>query len=304
MGVTTSTSFSIAKNFTNDAGFGVTGTPRPPSTVPRPRPSAARPPRPSITFHAEQLHRPDHQQRRDGQQHDDLHGRKRHDRHRQHAHRRPSGSVARTSGMSWAGCAEIFRPVLRSAASSRSARARTTCRCPSLPRRSAPRGHLAVDMTAEDHRRSLGSPAPTSSPTKSVNRCWTLTKEGTRHFSEHTTRLSTTSRRQRRQLPPWSRDYIVQRYLSGTWNNTTLTTPDPSTTQTSIAGPNPAIKRLRHRPVPPSRPSNARTSSFTAASCLTEKCITTCACVDFARSCLGKIHVPPEERDIFKKHRT
>ena len=48
LGVTTSTSFSIAKNFTNDAGFGVTGTPRPPSTVPRPRPSAARPPRPSI----------------------------------------------------------------------------------------------------------------------------------------------------------------------------------------------------------------------------------------------------------------
>ena len=72
---------------------------------------------------------------------------------------------------------------------------------------------------------------------------------------------------------------------SGTWNNTTLTTPilhhsdldsraNLAMAPSAIGRSTVAAFRTRER-VP-----------FTAASCLTEKCITTCACVDFARSCL------------------
>ena len=94
-------------------------------------------------------------------------------------------------------------------------------------------GYLTVYMTAGDHP-NLGGSGSNIDPTKSVNRYWTLTKEGALAFSSYNTTfnyLSTDNDDTTVVL-----DYIVQRYLSGTWSNTTLTTPDPSTTQTSISG--------------------------------------------------------------------
>ena len=94
-------------------------------------------------------------------------------------------------------------------------------------------GYLTVYMTAGDHP-NLGGSGSNIDPTKSVNRYWTLTKEGALAFSSYNATFNYLSTDNDDTTVVV--DYIVQRYLSGTWNNTTLTTPDPSTTQTSISG--------------------------------------------------------------------
>ena len=229
-------------------------------------------------------HRTDHQQRRDGQQHDDLHGRERLSR--------PapattlivgsSGSVARTSRPSWAGCANYFPT------GSSISREFEIGEGTELPagvhlfrvgqHRQLPPGlhdgwrppesrRFRLQHRSDEERQPLLDPDQGGNPgISSYNATFNYLSTD----NDDTTVVA---------------DYIVQRYLSRTWNHTTPDDPDPSTTQTSVSGESGdgafAIGRSTVAAF------EREQSSFTAASCLPEM-YNTCACVDFARSCLGR----------------